>query len=288
MRNALLVLAVSLLSVASTSAQDADKRAWQQRLSVRIPIAVPAAEVTAINPFSTRLSVVPELIQSTPPRKFDVRGTAVVAAYVDYRGECQGAVPLELPYSGVATFLVQEFEKTKFEAARRGQNYVPSWVVVSVPLETRVKEATIRNQGFELPDPELPAVPVGPTRMEPSGHLRTLPATNPSILTSKAAPRRFHFRTRPRTRNITIVSLVHVTAEGICDRYVPLEMDTGMKDWFEAFLGTWRFDAAKRGDESVDCWMTYTATVAIETSSIKSDGTRVLRDRVYSPEAVSN
>lgn len=283
MRKAFLILALSLLVAAGSVAQDTEKRAWQQRLGIRIPVSVPAAEVDPVNPFSTELDDVPRLLQSTAPRKVDVRGTAIVAAYVDARGDCQGAVPIEMPYSGIATALVQEFGQTKFEPARRGQNPEPTWAVVRVPLESRVKEAVVRNHVFELPDPAVPAVPTGPTQMEPPGRLRDLPSTEDSILTAKASPRRFRFRSPSRTSDVVVVALVHVTSEGKCDRYVPLEMDSGLRSWFEGFVGSWRFEAGRREGEAVDCWLTYTANLQVEMSSIRGDSARVLRDRTYTP-----
>ncbi|MCP4900248.1 MAG: hypothetical protein GY906_25025 [bacterium] len=288
MRKALLVLSVSLLTVATASAQDAGKRAWQQRLDVRIPITVPTIAVEANNPFSIQLDEAPKLLRSTVPKKVDVRGEALVAAYVDDRGGCLGAIPLEVPYAGISNLLVKELGKSRFDAARLGEGTVPSWAVVGVRLESRVKEATVRNQVFELPDPQVPNVPVGPTRMEAPGRLRNLPVSDPSALTSAAAMRRFRFRAAAKASDIVIVALVHVTAEGVCDQYVPLDMDAGMRTWFETFMGTWGFEPGSSGGQQVDCWMVYTANLAVEMSSIKANVARVLKDRTYSPNGDSD
>jgi hypothetical protein len=286
MKNVLGVVFLCGMVAFGAGAQDSGSRAWQQRLEISVPVAVPSVEIDAVNPFSKVLHVVPELNQSTLPRKVDVGGRAVFAAYVDTEGVCLGAVPLEVPFKGLTTPIVRELSETKFEPARGGGTPRPAWVVVNIQLESRVKEATIRSQVFELPNPEIPPVPVEPTRMEPPGRLRNLPVAALSELSSVAAPRRFRFRAPAQETDVAVSLLVHVNEVGRCDRYVPLEMDSGLSRWFESFLASWRFTPAQIGDEVVDAWLIYTANVKVEMASLVSGNTTVARDRSYSPDTV--
>jgi hypothetical protein len=83
MRAASALLGVVLLVSPSAAAQHTATRAWQQRLQVDVPLAVPLVELAAINPFAQPIDEPPRLLASAAPRKVDVSGAAVVAAYVD-------------------------------------------------------------------------------------------------------------------------------------------------------------------------------------------------------------
>ena len=160
----IIVVAVSLAAAGAT-AQSASSRAWQQRLEVEIPLPIPMVELESINPFTTNVDVPPVVLGSTAPRKVNVSGIASVAAFVDAKGECLGAVPLELPMPGLTSSLVEELTGSRFDAATAGNVPQSSWVVLEIVMEGKVKEAAVVDQVLEMPDPESPPVPSRPVAM---------------------------------------------------------------------------------------------------------------------------
>ena len=52
----------------------------------------------------------PTVTQAVAPRKVDIRGVATVAAFVDAKGVCLGAVPLELPVPGLTASIVEDLD----------------------------------------------------------------------------------------------------------------------------------------------------------------------------------
>ena len=277
-------IVVVLLVASVAGAQSASDRAWQQRLQVEIPLPVPLVELESINPFAVEIDEVPVLTQSTVPRKVDVRGTASVAAFVDSRGECLGAVPLELPFPGLTAPIVQDFTGSRFDTATAGTAPQPSWVVLEVVMEGKVKEATIVDQSLEMPSLGAPPVPNEPPVMAPPGNLRNLKATPHSQLSSLAAPRRIKIKAPARDDEIHLRALVHITESGRSDTYVPLEIHEGLNTWFSAFLASWRAQPATRDGVPVASWVVYSARFQMELSGLDSASIRVVRDREYAPE----
>ncbi len=281
---ALLALPLGVvLTAAPAHGQDASARAWQQRLTVSIPIRVPLVELESVNPFATTVDSAPVRQAATPPRKLPVAGRARVAAYVDGRGDCLGAVPLELPFQGLTTAVTAGFAEARFEPARAGNQPRPTWVVVEVGLEATVKESSVASERLEMPDPGRPPAPAEPTRLEPSTTLLALPATSSGELSSGASPKRVSIRVPGREVEVPLRALVHVDAEGRCDRYVPLEHEEGLSRWLEAFLASWRLDPARRGGEPVGCWVLYTARVRLALSAVESSSFRVVPGQSYPP-----
>lgn len=281
------VLAVAILgaAVATATADDGSVRAWQQRLDVTIPLPVPVVELTAVNPFATRLDALPTLRTATAPEKLDLRLEAAAAAFVDDSGDCLGGVPLELPFPGIAAELVAELESTRFEAARSGANPRASWVVLALGFEGRVKQSTVLDQRFEVPDPDLPPVPAQPLRVAPPGSLAGLAAAAPDELTALAVPKRVNLKISGRDIDAPLRALVHVTASGRCDAIVPLDVASGVADWLAAYAASWQLDPGLVDGEPVEAWMVYSARVRLELSSLKCDVGRVLPDEVYPPPA---
>ena len=275
---------VVILLVASVAgAQSASDRAWQQRLQIEIPLPVPLVELESINPFAVEIDEVPVLTQSAVPRKVNVRGNATVAAFVDSRGECLGAVPLELPFPGLTSSIVQEFTGSRFDPASAGTAPQPSWVVMEVSMEGRVKEATIVDQSLEMPSLGAPPVPNKPAVMAPPGNLQNLQATPHAQLSSLAAPRRIKIKAPARDDEIHLRALVHITESGRSDTYVPLEIYEGLNTWFSAFLASWRAKPATRDGAPVASWVVYSARFRMELSGLDSASIRVVRDREYTP-----
>ena len=278
----IIVVAVSLAASGAT-AQSASSRAWQQRLEVEIPLPIPMVELESINPFTANVDEPAVVLGSTAPRKVDVRGIATVAAFVDAKGECLGAVPLELPMPGLTSSLVQELTGSRFDAATAGNSSRPSWVVIEIVMEGRVKEATVVDQVLEMPDPEVPPVPSKPVAMTPPGNLRNLKATPHDQLTTLATPRRIRVNAAGREDEIHLRALVHITEEGRCDRFVPLDLFDGLNPWVSAYLATWRVQPATVDGAAKATWLVYSARVRMKLSGLDSTTFRVIRDREYSP-----
>jgi len=278
----IIVVAVSLAASGAT-AQSASSRAWQQRLEVEIPLPIPMVELESINPFTANVDEPAVVLGSTAPRKVDVRGIATVAAFVDAKGECLGAVPLKLPMPGLTSSLVQELTGSRFDAATAGNSSRPSWVVIEIVMEGRVKEATVVDQVLEMPDPEVPPVPSKPVAMTPPGNLRNLKATPHDQLTTLATPRRIRVKAAGREDEIHLRALVHITEEGRCDRFVPLDLFDGLNPWVSAYLATWRVQPATVDGAATATWLVYSARVRMKLSGLDSATFRVIRDREYSP-----
>jgi len=278
----IIVVAVSLAASGAT-AQSASSRAWQQRLEVKIPLPIPMVELESINPFTANVDEPAVVLGSTAPRKVDVRGIATVAAFVDAKGECLGAVPLKLPMPGLTSSLVQELTGSRFDAATAGNSSRPSWVVIEIVMEGRVKEATVVDQVLEMPDPEVPPVPSKPVAMTPPGNLRNLKATPHDQLTTLATPRRIRVKAAGREDEIHLRALVHITEEGRCDRFVPLDLFDGLNPWVSAYLATWRVQPATVDGAATATWLVYSARVRMKLSGLDSTTFRVIRDREYSP-----
>ena len=281
-------VAIALLTVAAAAAaQDTTPRAWQQRLRTEIPLPVPVVPLDSVNPFSGPLDSLPTLMGSVAPRRVDVFGEALAAAYVDAKGECLGAVPLVLPFPGLTSILVDEFQAAKFEPARIGTTPQPSWTVVKIKVEGRVKESVVSDESLEAPDPTSPSAPVSPPPVSPSGNLVNLPFTAAADLTAMATPRRFKLKVPARATGITVRALVHVTPEGRCDRFVPLDLSPGFDAWLSSYLSSWRLDPANRDGEPIACWVVYSARADIKLSALESTSFESTTERAYSPTAVT-
>ncbi len=284
MQRVLMIVATVLLVATTAAAQSASSRAWQQRLEVEIPLPVPLVELEAVNPFSVAVDETPTLVQSTVPRRIDARGTATVAAFVDAKGSCLGAVPLALPVPGLTASLSEDLTSARFEPALAGSAPQPSWVVLEIVMEGKIKESEIIDQALEMPDPETPPVPSTAAAMKPPGSLRDLKATPHSQLGKLAAPRRIKVSAPGRTDEVHVRALVHINESGRCDRYVPLELYDGIDRWFSGFLASWRVQPATRNGEPVAVWVLYSARVKMEFSGFSSTTSRVVQDREFTPE----
>jgi hypothetical protein len=282
-KQVIAMVAALCLSATTAAAQSASDRAWQQRLEVEIPLPVPLVGLDSINPFSLAVDETPTVTQATTPRKVDARGTATVAAFVDAKGVCLGAVPLELPVPGLTASLVEDLTGTRFEPAIAGKAPQPSWVVLEIGIEGRIKESEIVAQTLEMPNPDIPPVPSEQVAMSPPGALRDLAATPHSQLSKLATPRRIKVGAPGREDEIHIRALVHITESGLCDRYVPLELYEGVDRWFSGFLATWRAQPATAGGEPVAVWVLYSARVKMKLSSFSSTTSKVVQDREYAP-----
>lgn len=278
-------LLVVMLTAAAAAAQQPATRAWQQRLQMDISLAVPMLELEAVNPLARPLTTPPRLLSSAAPRKVEVSGPAVMAAYVDSTGDCLGSVPLDLPFPGITAELVEELSRTRFEPARIGTAPAPSWVVLEIVMEGKVKESDPAPPQLELPDPTRPPVRHLPDRVIPSGNLQRLPTTPPQELTTLAAPRRIKVSAPGGEVSVLANALVHVTEAGRCDRFVPLELPAGLNDWLSAFLATWRLDPALLDGVPVDTWIIYTGRVQMKLSSLQSSSVRTMAGRSYDPLA---
>jgi hypothetical protein len=278
-----LTLVVMMLAASTVLAQSASTRAWQQRLEIEIPLPVPMVELQSINPFAEPVDEPAALTESSIPKKVDIVGTVSVAAFVDSKGECLGIVPLELPLPGLTAPLANSLTGSRFEPAMAGSAPQPSWVVLEIDIKGRVKDGFVSDQVFELPDPDAPPVPKKPAAMAPPGRLRNLTATAHSQLSSLAEPRRVRVGAPSREDRVPIRALVHITKEGRCDRYVPLELDDGLNNWVSAFLATWRLKPATRDGAAVDSWLVYSAQASIKLSGIDSTDHRLVRDHEYRP-----
>ncbi len=283
MRAAFFLSLLVALGPVLAQAQSASDRAWQQRLQIEVPLPVPLVELEAVNPFVTPFDEPPAILSSSSPRKVDVRGVAVVAAFVDSKGDCLGGVPLELPFPGLTTAVIEGLAGARFDPAMAGTAPQSSWTVLELGMEGRVKEAQVSEQSLEPPDPAAPPARTTPLEMAPPGRLRSLDFTPQDQLTQLAVPRRVSVKAPRRDDQVPMRALVHFTPEGRCDRFVPLELYPGLERWFSAFLATWKVQPASRDGEPVDSWSVYSAMVAIEMSGIDSEDVRVVRDRQYHP-----
>ena len=283
MTRRLVLLGMVVAAAGAVVAQEAGTRAWQQRLDVDIQLPVPLVELPATNPFAVIVDAPPRLVRSQPPRKVDVRGRATAATYVDARGESRGVVPLDLPFPGLAAILTREITDSKFDPARRGTTDVAAWAVIEVSIEGRVKESVVVDQALVMPDPDGPSRPTVQEITAPPGNLGSLPFTPLAELSSPPLPRRLRLRVGSRDLETPIRILVHVTAEGRADRYVPLDFEPGLDAWLSAFLATWRLDPAQRDGLAVDCWVVYSCRAKLEMSTLESASFRVLRNRQFTP-----
>jgi hypothetical protein len=253
-------------------------------MDVEMPLPVPLVELLPVNPFAIIVDETPKVLQASAPRKVDIRGAATVAAFVDAKGVCLGAVPLELPVPGLTASLVEDLNGSRFDPAIAGGLPQPSWVVLEIGMEGRIKESEIVDQSLEMPDPETPSIPNQPVAMKPPGNLRNLKAMPQTQLTKLAAPRRIKVSAPGRDDEIHIRALLHVTENGRCDRYVPLELYDGLNPWFSGYLASWRLQPASRDGAPVAVWVEYTARVKMKISGISSTTSRVVRDREYTPD----
>ncbi len=283
MRALSALVGVVLLFASAVSAQTSANRAWQQRLSLEIPLPVPAVELESVNPFALPVDTPPKFLTSAAPAKVPVAGPAVIAAYVDAKGECLGAVPLDLPFPGLTSVIVEELTGKRFEPALVGAAPAPSWVVMQARLEGRVKESQAAEPQFTPPDPTTPPIPSQPSTISPSGHLLRLPVTQTADLTSLASPKRFKIKAPGQEAGIVISALVHVTSGGLCDRFVPLDLPSGLTPWLSAYLDTWRLEPATRDGQPVESWVIYSGRVQLKISGLNSTEIRVLADLTYDP-----
>jgi len=278
-----LVLLAVLGTAWPAMAQGSGTRGWQRRLHIEVPLPVPVVELQPANPFLSQVDALPVLRASVPPRKLELTGEAVVAAHVNADGDCLGAVPLQTPFPGMTRALITECTDTRFEPARIGRQAVPSWIVLGMTMEVKVREGLVLDQLLELPDAGRPPVPVVPPRTYPSDRTIALPSTDSGALTSTAVPRSMRVRVSSRDQTVPMRLLLHVNENGRCDRFVPLEVDSGLVPWASAFLATWQLEPATHAGEPVACWLVYTARIQLELGTISSRAVRVLRERHYDP-----
>jgi len=278
------ITGVVVLCLASLAhAQTGAPRAWQQRIAVEIDLPVPVVALESANPFAIAVDQAPRLLSSTPPRKLDVQETAVVAAYVNPKGECLGGVPLELPFPGLTTAILDEIRSVRFDPGKKGETSVGSWVVLGLQITGRVKESSVGAPTFELPNPATPPVPAVPLQVAPSGLLLRAPYEPQSKLTTFASPRRLKVSASGQDADIPIRALVHITADGRCDRFVPLSLDTGLHRWLSAYLATWRLEPAEKEGAPHEAWVVYSARAQLKLSSLDSTGVKVYRSRSFEP-----
>ncbi len=273
-----------LLVAAVGAAQQPGRRAWQHRLELDIPLPVPVVALDPVNPYAVPVDTAPRRLNAIPPKKLQLAGWAKVAAYVDSRGQCRGAVPLVLPFPGITQELTGDLMKTRFEPARAGSAARPSWIVLRIALAGKLKESAVVDQDLDLPDPSSPPRREAVGIVYPAGRLASLPAADPSTLTSSAVPRRFSIRIPGGEREVAIHALVHVTASGRCDQFIPVAVPGGVVPWLSAYLASWRLEPATRNGEPVDCWMKYTARVRLKMGTLSSTSVRVLTDEHFVPQ----
>ena len=114
--------------------------------------------------------------------------------------------------------------------------------------------------------------------------LGTTPAPE---LTTLASPRRLKVSAPGGAAEAALSALVHVSDVGRCDRFVILDLPSGLSRWLSAYLATWRLEPARRGGEPVETWVHYSGRVALELSGLQSISARTLADRSYDPIAES-
>jgi hypothetical protein len=282
-----LIPAMILVCLAPLAeAQSGTPRAWQQRIDVEIALPVPIVPLESVNPFAIAVDRPPQLVESTPPKKLDVVGTARVAVYVTAKGESPGGVPLVLPFPGLTASILEELKNVRFDPATTGKGPVPSWVVLDLPIGGRVKESTVGSPTFELPNPITPPEPAAPLRISPPGNLLNAPYEAPSALATFASPRRLKVKAPAQEADIPVRALVHVTEGGRCDRFVPLDLDTGLHSWLSAYLATWRLEPAQLDGVPHDAWVVYSARAQLDMSSLDSTGVTVVRSGSFEPPSV--
>lgn len=284
----LLMMLVALAVAAAAFAQGAAPRAWQRRLQVDVPLPVPVVALEAANPFVVRVDEPPKLVGAVPPRKLEINVQARVAAYISADGDCEGAVPLSTPFPAIARPLVSGLTRGRFEPALSNKTPQPSWAVLQIGLEGKIKESDTSNQSLVMPAPASPPQPPQAAPPYPAGRLAQLPAADPSRLTTRAIPRRLRIRISGGEVQSGVHALVHLTAAGRCDRYVPLEVDSGLLSWLGAYLATWKVTPAQRDGKPVDCWVDYSAKVIVKLSSLSSTTVTVLSGVPYSPSAAGS
>jgi hypothetical protein len=276
-----------LLCLASfVAAQSGTSRAWQQRIDVDVDLPVPVIGLASTNPFAIAVDTPPRLLSSTPPKKLDVRGQALVAAYVSADGECLGGVPLELPFPGLTSTILKEIKGVRYDAATKAGADVGSWVVLGLEITGRVKESTVAMPTFELPNRALPPEPASPLNVVPSGRLLRAPYEAQAALSTFASPRRLKVKVPAQEADIPFRALAHITAGGRCDRFVPLDLESGLHRWLSAYLATWRLEPATLGGEAHESWVVVSARARLELSSLDSESVTVLRDRSFDPPPV--
>lgn len=283
MKLASIIGAVVLVLSPLAHAQSGSARAWQQRIDVAIDLPVPVVALESANPFAIPVDQPPQLLSSTPPRKLDVEGEAVVATYVTPKGDCLGGVPLELPFPGLTTSILEETKGVRFDAAKSNGESVGSWVVLGLDLAGRIKESSVGSPTFELPDPSAPPSPAVPLRVAPSGLLLRAPFVPQSEVSTFASPRRLKINAPAQEIDIPIRALVHITASGRCDRFVPLNLESGLHGWLSAYLATWRLEPAKKDGAPHEAWVVWTARAQLKISGLDSTGVTVLRNRSFEP-----
>jgi hypothetical protein len=99
-KRAAIVSLLVLLGAGAAAAQSASSRAWQQRLELEIPLAVPIVELESVNPFAIPVDEPPSLLQSASPRKVDVRGIATWRPSWTRRASAWGACPWSCRFPG--------------------------------------------------------------------------------------------------------------------------------------------------------------------------------------------
>jgi hypothetical protein len=260
-------------------------RAWQQRIEIEVDLPVPVVALDSANPFAIPVDSPPRLVASTPPKKLDVAGTLRLAAYIDAKGECRGTVPLALPFPGLATAVLEELKNARFDPATTGSTAVSSWVVLELPIIGRVKDSVVGAPTFELPDPAAPPEPPAPLSVAPPGSLLNADFVPQSSLSTLASPRRLKLKAPDQDADVPVRALVHVTASGRCDRFVPLDIESGLHSWLSAYLATWRLDPAMLDGAPHEAWVVISTRAQIEMSSLESTGITIVRDRSFEPPA---
>jgi len=223
------------------------------------------------------------LLSAVPPPKLDVNARAVVAIYVDAKGTCHGAAPVELPFPDIFSELTSEIIDGRYEPARAGKKTEPSWMVVEIGLSSRIKESRVVEQTLEPPDPETPPQPAPPPSPPQPGRLVALPVTPPSLLSAPASPKKLNVGLPSRDLVVPVRALVHITASGSCDRYVVLDLPGAFERWLGAFLAGWRLQPAQAGGQAAESWMLYSARVEMSLAGIDSTDVKVLADRPFLP-----
>jgi len=283
MKLASITGAILLCFAPISHAQSGTPRAWQQRIVVEIDLPVPIVALESANPFAIAVDQPPRLLNSTPPRKLDIQGTAIVAAYVNTKGDCLGGVPLELPFPGLTKSILDELKGVRFDPGKIGDKSVGSWVVLGLDITGRVKESSVGGPTFELPDPAAPPDPAIPLRVAPSGLLLRAPYEPQSKLTTFASPRRLKVKAPGQDADIPVRALVHITAGGRCDRFVPLNLEPGLHRWLSAYLATWRLEPAQLDGAPHEAWAVYSTRAQLKLSGLDSTGVNVVRNRSFEP-----
>jgi len=279
------ILGIVLLLVPGFAlAQQGGRRAWQQRLDLSVPVPVPAVAVQAANPFATKVDTPPKLLNAIPPAHMQLAGRAKVAVYVDSGGDCQGGVPLELPFPDITQDLLRSLMKARYEPARSDGSPVPAWTVLRLTLAGKLKNSAAMERHLTLPNPSTPPQQRPAGTIYPPGRLAGMPATDPATLTSFATPRHLKVRISGREVETAIHAMIHVSASGHCDRFVPLEIPDGLVPWLSAYLATWKLQPAQRDGKAVSCWMEYTGRVRVKMGSLSSTTVQILTSEHFDPK----